>query len=671
MVNIANAVRGGILEYGSNMNSDQILQDWLNSHQRKLSSSMGEGFVSTGSQTVSIDGTLLENVEIELNTGESDLNLYIIKNIVESRPEKPEPTDWLSYSSQMIEAAKLMGNSQNQKLLALALSISTGKPLRYCIQDDVVPSITYWNYYAENLYSHFNQKSQDITMIIVEPTDQPILDICRAICPISRRGQKIILLPVQQLALPCLVLAEIIRKAGLECCVYVGNRNVRNMSANKQTNIDVIFSGCRKMLQNFPSLPYNLKLNAVGKKAIVAMETGDCDGAVDAAITALKCSVSTSSGLYMIAHDSLLEDIKWRLKDRLARCKVGHYLDKMTDVVDHPEFAGSQQIADCLKRTNLDVMKVGNAQVIFNAQLSLPLTQMDNVGQTLMVLSYRSVSELGSILTNISSLSELSLWVDHQGAAWQIIHQIQVQRVWVNGIGSYEPGFNQLIPIQQGVAANNKFQDEAANAELYPQLDALRVAQRNWSAQGKKNLVLTQFLKLLAVHPHFSAIQGPLFELVKIVNSTSKGNVVEGFTKNSTVFDLKDAVGLLAMVIDIDTNLESMLSIMVVALLHGNAIIVSNQSESSSISEIIKAAKQSGLSSVILSVPSGGRNERSLMKHHAVRKIICTSDDFAVAGGLQAVWNVPESSPLTVEEIINHVTLRKRVWMTFGDGLAN
>ena len=51
-----------------------------------------------------------------------------------------------------------MGNSQNQKLLALALSISTGKPLRYCIQDDVVPSITYWNYYAENLYSHFNQK---------------------------------------------------------------------------------------------------------------------------------------------------------------------------------------------------------------------------------------------------------------------------------------------------------------------------------------------------------------------------------------------------------------------------------------------------------------------------------------------------------------------------------
>lgn len=89
-----------------------------------------------------------------------------------------------------------------------------------------------------------------------------------------------------------------------------------------------------------------------------------------------------------------------------------------------------------------------------------------------------------------------------------MIKYSQVQRVWVNGIGSYEPGFNQLIPIQQGVITNKKLQDGAANTELYPQLDTLRVAQRNWSAQGKKNLMLTQFLKLLAVHPQFTSIQG-------------------------------------------------------------------------------------------------------------------------------------------------------------------
>ena len=91
------------------------------------------------------------------------------------------------------------------------------------------------------------------------------------------------------------------------------------------------------------------------------METGDCDAAVDAAITGLKNSVSISNGLYMITHDSLLEDIKWRLRDRLARCKVGHYLDKMTDVLNHPDFLRfsfhehPQEVTDYLERTDLEV----------------------------------------------------------------------------------------------------------------------------------------------------------------------------------------------------------------------------------------------------------------------------------------------------------------------------
>ena len=42
---------------------------------------MGQAFVSTGSQTVPVEGTLLENVEIKINNGESDLDHYIIKTL--------------------------------------------------------------------------------------------------------------------------------------------------------------------------------------------------------------------------------------------------------------------------------------------------------------------------------------------------------------------------------------------------------------------------------------------------------------------------------------------------------------------------------------------------------------------------------------------------------------
>jgi len=64
---------------------------------------MGKTFVSTETRISTIEGTLLEDVEIELNNGESDLNNYIIKTLAELNPEKLLAADWLSHSSQMTE----------------------------------------------------------------------------------------------------------------------------------------------------------------------------------------------------------------------------------------------------------------------------------------------------------------------------------------------------------------------------------------------------------------------------------------------------------------------------------------------------------------------------------------------------------------------------------------
>lgn len=73
------------------------------------------------------------------------------------------------------------------------------------------------------------------------------------------------------------------------------------------------------------------------------------------------------------------------------------------------------------------MIQVGNARVVFNAQPSLPVAQWERLGQTLLVLSYRTVPELVTLLGNLVGLNELSLWVDHQAAAWQVINQAQVR----------------------------------------------------------------------------------------------------------------------------------------------------------------------------------------------------------------------------------------------------
>jgi acyl-CoA reductase-like NAD-dependent aldehyde dehydrogenase len=94
-----------------------------------------------------------------------------------------------------------------------------------------------------------------------------------------------------------------------------------------------------------------------GKKAIVAMETGDCDAAVDAALCALKSSsASTGSGLYFLVQDSERDEIIWRLRERFEKCRSGDWLDKMTDFPDHQRFEAPKEVGDYFNETRLDVI---------------------------------------------------------------------------------------------------------------------------------------------------------------------------------------------------------------------------------------------------------------------------------------------------------------------------
>ena len=73
-------------------------------------------------------------------------------------------------------------------------------------------------------------------------------------------------------------------------------------------------------------------------------------------------------------------------------------------------------------------MKLGNARIVFDAQPSMPLTQWSQLGQSLLVFSYRSMGELLNLVGNLTGLSEISLWTENQSVALHVTNQIQVLR---------------------------------------------------------------------------------------------------------------------------------------------------------------------------------------------------------------------------------------------------
>ena len=89
--------------------------------------------------------------------------------------------------------------------------------------------------------------------------------------------------------------------------------------------------------------------------AIVAMESGDIDGAVDSAVMSLKRAGAQSCGVCLLVQDCLLEDVSWRLRQRFIACRSGHILAHDTDLGDHTEFAITSSVIQYLETTNLEV----------------------------------------------------------------------------------------------------------------------------------------------------------------------------------------------------------------------------------------------------------------------------------------------------------------------------
>ncbi len=56
----------------------------------------------------------------------------------------------------------------------------------------------------------------------------------------------------------------------------------------------------------------------------------------------------------------------------------------------------------------------------------MPLTQWAQLGQSLLVFSYRSVGELLNVLGNLTGISDISLWAENQSIALHVTNQIQV-----------------------------------------------------------------------------------------------------------------------------------------------------------------------------------------------------------------------------------------------------
>nr|CAH0109071.1 unnamed protein product [Daphnia galeata] len=673
MVNILEAVKGATLEYGrSSMEVDRDLKAWVVTSSLSVPASFGEGtnwgkFLMIGS----LHKQLAKEVAI-LKHIDGDFEEFV-GALIQNKPDKWSHTKWLEVSANMTELGKLLNQPENQKLLGLALSTTFGRPLRYCVQYEIAPAASYWTYYADQLDSYSTQQMKNNIAVVIVGSSNPVLAISRAIAPLVSRGMNVVLVPENDLvAISCLLMGEFLNKVGLDCSVYAGSpERLKKITAVE--GIDVIVCGSYEQALTLRDGSSNLKLDLDGKKAVVVMETADCDAAVDAALTALKTSSYTSAGFYLIVQDSVMEEVDWRLRERFNASRSGELLDKTIDFTTDSSYQAPSKVTDYLQGTKLDILNVGNARVIFNAQPSMPLAQWATLGQTLLVFSYRSAAELLNLLANLTGISEISLWCEQQSVALHIVNQIKIPRIWVNGFASYEPGFDHLLPVKESKLKNvATVEDGKPNTTLFPILDSLHSTQRSWAGQGNRSVLVTKFLKQLLTQESFITKTDLLLELITTI-SRDTGKVATSSAKRGVILDLADPVGVIALIASDSDRLDSLIRIIALALLKGNAVMLYNVLSTSAIAlNLVKIAKEVGLPNVLITCPLNEENGRALLNHHGTRMLVLCGDvSLPTKPGDHVKRIVEVSNNEPCNQIVNNLIVRKWVWVATGEGLAN
>ena len=89
---------------------------------------------------------------------------------------------------------------------------------------------------------------------------------------------------------------------------------------------------------------------------------------------------------------------------------------------------------------------------------------------------------------------------------------------------------------------------------------------------------------------------------------------------------------------------------------------------------LFRAAKEAGLPNIIATCLLNDENNRALLKHHGLRKMIIIGPAQLPAitePHMKPIIRLQGSVEISAQEIVSHVTLNKWVWMPIGDGLGN
>ncbi|MBE7734221.1 aldehyde dehydrogenase family protein [Devosia faecipullorum] len=352
---------------------------------------------------------------------------------------------------------------KHARLFAVLETMDNGKPIRES-RDADIPLVARHFYHHAGWATHLEREfpghvPYGVCGQII-PWNFPLLMLAWKIAPALAAGNTVVLKPAEFTSLTALLFAEICERVDLPRGVVniVTGEGETGAAIVNHSDVDKIaFTGSTEVGKIIRAATAGsgkgLSLELGGKSPYLVFEDADLDSAVEGLVDAIWFNQGQvcCAGSRLLVQESIEERFIAKVKQRMAKLRVGDPLDKSIDIGALVAPVQVERIRDLMKKGMAEGAEIyePDGQVPADGCFLKPalvtkvspantLVSEEIFGPVLVAMSFRTPEEAVALANNTRYGLAATLWSENINLALDIAPRLKAGVVWINGTNQFD-----------------------------------------------------------------------------------------------------------------------------------------------------------------------------------------------------------------------------------------
>ena len=462
------------MEYGPAPESHSTADQWLDEFDRKFGLFINGQWVSPSSDSYfeSINPANEDVLAQISESGQTD-----ISSAVEAA-RKAQPQWWSLGHHDRAKALYAIARQiqKHARLFAVLETMDNGKPLRES-RDIDIPLVARHFYHHAGWAQVMDTELQGYKPVGVVgqiiPWNFPLLMLAWKVAPALAMGNTVVLKPAEFTSLTALLFADICKTIGIPdgvINIVTGGGKAGQMLVQHPDINKIAFTGSTEVGRIIRRLTAGtgkkISLELGGKSPFIVFDDADIDSAVEGVVDAIWFNQGQvcCAGSRLLVQEGVADRFLRKLKNRMAKLRVGDPLDKSTDIgaivapvqLNTIKRLVQQGVAEGCNLWQPEVQIPSNGYyypptLFTDVSPSSTVAQQEIFGPVLVTMTFRTPSEAVALANNTRYGLAASIWSENINLALDVAPKIKAGTVWINctnvfdaasGFGGYrESGF--------------------------------------------------------------------------------------------------------------------------------------------------------------------------------------------------------------------------------------